>query len=251
MPVGRWKRSPNPEAEPYYRDILDALGQPGCAFCRLSAASASRFLDAVLWEMVNDPEVRAELNEARGYCPQHSRLLVRSGAALGVAILSKGILSTLLDVLASTPIEGAGDSVVQGFLKGVDRQQPSRASAKLVAALEPQVPCPVCLHQQDREREVAATLLAYLDEPGALGLAYERSDGLCLAHFRQALAQASSTAEARALVRVQQLVWERLHGELGEFIRKSDVRFRDEGFGPEKDAWRRALEVFAGSSRAE
>jgi hypothetical protein len=229
-------------------DILEALGQPGCAFCRLSDASARRYLDAVLWEMVNDPEVRAELNAARGYCPNHGQLLARAGAALGVAILTRGVLSTLLDVLASSPVEPARDSVVQGRLRGTDRKGPFRGTAKLVEALEPQRPCPVCRVQWDRERELATTLLTYLDEPGDLGQAYERSAGLCLAHFRQTLCQASSPGEAQALVRVQRLVWERLDGELGEFIRKSDVRFREEGFGDEKDAWRRALEVLCGSS---
>jgi hypothetical protein len=248
MPLNRWKRPANPEAVPYYLDLLEALGQPGCAFCRLSEASARRYFDAVLWEMVNDPQVRAELNAARGYCPQHNRLLERAGAALGVAILSKGVLRTLLDVLASTPIETAGDSVVQGLLRGVDRSGPSRVTAKLVAALEPQLTCPVCLHQRDRERELSSVLLAYLEDPGTLGAAYEISDGLCLGHFRQTLSQASSPREAQALVRLQRLVWDRLHGELEEFIRKNDVRFREEGFGPEKDSWRRALAALGGSS---
>lgn len=248
MPLGRWKRAPKPETVSYYLDILKALGEPGCAFCRLSHASANRYLDAVLWELVNDPEVRAELNAARGYCPNHGQLLARAGAALGVAILSRGVLRTLLDVLASGPVEPARDSVVQGFLRGADRNGPSRVTAKLVEALEPQRLCPACLHQQERERELAITLLTYLDEPGDLSEAYQHSAGLCLAHFRQALCQASSPEEAKALVRVQRLVWERLDGELGEFIRKSDVRFREEGFGDEKDVWRRALEVLCGSS---
>jgi len=215
----------------------------------LSEASAGRYLDSVLWELVNDPVVRADLNAARGYCPNHARLLARAGAALGVAILSKDVLRTLLDALSSNLVEGAGDSVVQGLLRGTDRNGPSKVTARLVAALQPQRPCPVCLHQRDREREFANTLLAYLDQPGALGQAYQQSDGLCLPHFRQVLSQASVPREAKALVRVQRSVWERLHGELGEFIRKSDVRFRDEGFGPEKDSWRRAIEALGGSSR--
>jgi hypothetical protein len=249
MFLGRRKQASNPEAAPYYLDILEALRQPGCAFCRLSEASANRYLDAILWEMVNDLEVRAELNAARGYCSDHVRLLARAGAALGVAILSKDVLRTLLDVLAANPIEDADDSVVQGLLRAADRNAPSKVAAKVVAALEPQRPCPVCRHQQDRERELTTTLLAYLDGLGALAQAYHSSDGLCLPHFRQVLSQASSAKDARALIRVQQAVWQRLHGQLGEFIRKSDVRFREEGFGPEKDSWRRAIEAFGGRDR--
>jgi hypothetical protein len=226
---------------PYYLDILQALGQSGCAFCRLLEASANRYLDAVLWEMVNDPELRAELNAARGYCPDHGWLLARTGAALGVAILSKDVIRTLLDVLAANPLESPPRVARRG--------EPSRVTAKVVAALEPQRPCPVCQHQRDRERELAVTLLAYLDEPEAMAQAYQASNGLCLPHFRQVLSQASSVKEARALIRAQEAVWQRLHGELGEFIRKSDVRFRGEGFGPESDSWRRALEALGGRDR--
>jgi hypothetical protein len=78
------------DAVPYYHEIREAFGQPGCPFCRLLARSADRYLDAVLWEQVNDTTVRSELNQARGYCPQHGWMLVRAGAALGVAILTRG-----------------------------------------------------------------------------------------------------------------------------------------------------------------
>ena len=74
----------------YYHALQEAFGQPGCPLCRLLADGADRLLDAVLWEMVNDPALRQELNQARGYCPRHTWLLVREGAALGVAILSRG-----------------------------------------------------------------------------------------------------------------------------------------------------------------
>ena len=109
-------------AAPYYHEIREAFGQPGCPLCRLLARSADRYLDAVLWEQVNDIGVRSELNQARGYCPQHGWLLVRAGAALGVAILTRGVVKTLLDVLASNPIQDEADSVFQnpGFKSSGD-----------------------------------------------------------------------------------------------------------------------------------
>jgi hypothetical protein len=42
---------------------------------------------------------------------------------------------------------------------------------------------------------------------------------------------------------------ETLRAELGEFIRKNDYRFINEGFGAERDAWRRAVATGAGKKR--
>jgi len=44
-------------------------------------------------------------------------------------------------------------------------------------------------------------------------------------------------------------LWERLAGQLGERIRKSDYRFRDEPWGQEGDAWRRAIPALVGARR--
>jgi hypothetical protein len=234
------------DAVPYYRDIREAFGQSGCPFCRLLSRSADRYLDAVLWEMVNDTAVRDELNQARGYCQQHSWMLVRAGAALGVAILTRDVIKTLLGVLESSPVGEVRGRVLQSLRRSRDKGAVSGATAPLVAELLPQVPCPVCAHSLSLEQDYAKTLLAHLDDPGALAQVYRRSDGLCLPHFRQTLAQATSSTDARTLVATQQAVWEQLHAELSEFIRKKDYRYRDEPFGDEKDAWRRALESVAG-----
>jgi hypothetical protein len=233
-------------AAPYYHEIREAFGQPGCPLCRLLARSADRYLDAVLWEQVNDIGVRSELNQARGYCPQHGWLLVRAGAALGVAILTRGVVKTLLDVLASNPIQDEAESVFQSLRRSLDRDLASRPAARLVAELSPQRPCPVCSLLESKEEDYISTLVAHLDGPGSLADAYRTSDGLCLPHFRRTLARAPSGAEARLLSAAQQAVWQRLHDDLGEFIRKSDYRFRGEPFGDEKDAWLQALEAISG-----
>ncbi len=239
-------RTENPNSVPYFLDIREAFAHPGCAFCRLLARSANRYLDAVLWEMVLDPELRAELNEARGYCSDHGWLLARPGSALGVAILMQHVIKTLMTVVESKPVEGVSIPILENMRRGLAKDYVSKSTAPLVAELEPQTQCPVCTHVEAREKEFADTLLAHLDEPGNLAGDYLASDGLCLEHFRLTLARALSPAQARTLVVVQQSVWQRLHDELGEFIRKKDHRFKDEPFGSEKDSWRRALEAISG-----
>ncbi len=55
-----------------YYDLRDALGQPGCPVCRLTARDADRYLDGLLWEHVNDPGVRVQVREAQGFCRDHA-----------------------------------------------------------------------------------------------------------------------------------------------------------------------------------
>jgi hypothetical protein len=234
------------DAIPFYHEIREALGQPGCPLCRLLTRDADRQLDAVLWELVNDPDARTELNQARGYCQQHGWMLVRAGAAVGVAILMRDVVRTLLETVASNPVASAPGSVLGDLVRGRNKDPRARRTAKLVAALSPQIPCPVCARLEPRERDYLRTLLAHLEAPGALADVYHNSDGLCLAHFRQALAHTRSTGEAETLIAAQKAVWQKLHAELDEFVRKSDWRFRDESYGAEKDAWRRALAAVSG-----
>ena len=80
----------NSDAIPYDRELREALDAPGCALCYLTVGSAVRYIDTLLWQMVNEPDVRAALNAARGYCNFHAWMLPRRGGALGVAILMHG-----------------------------------------------------------------------------------------------------------------------------------------------------------------
>lgn len=235
------------DAVPHYHDIRQALDQPGCPLCRLLTDRADRFLDTVLWELVNDTEVRAELNQARGYCQPHAWLLVRKGSALGIAILMRDVVNTLLQVAGATVVGGKSESVLESFRRSLDRNRISTVSALLVEDFSPQRPCPACEQVAATEKDCIDTLLKHLDGPGALLDPYRASDGLCLPHFRRVLASASSGGMAKSLVSAQQEIWQRLHDDLGEFIRKNDVRFRDESFGAERDSWRRALESVSGA----
>jgi hypothetical protein len=234
------------QAEPYYRDLEVALGQPGCPVCRLLADGADRYLSGVLWEMVLDRVVRAEINKARGYCQQHGWLLDRVGAALGAAILTRGIIKTLLDELESHPVRGTTESARNSLRRSLCRKQPSGATAGLITAIEPQRRCPLCTYLEDLEGHITATLVAHLEELDGLASAYRHSDGLCQTHFRQALASVPSAAAGRTLAEAQSAIWRRLYDELGEFIRKKDFQHKGETFGPERDSWRRALAAISG-----
>jgi hypothetical protein len=129
--------------------------------------------------------------------------------------------------------------------------QPNPASAPLVEALAPQIPCPVCVAVQKSENYLIQALVKHLTGPDNLAAAYQASDGLCLPHFRLAVAAVPHEESFTALVEAQKAVWLRLRADLAEFIRKNDHRFRGEQFGVEGDAWLRAIEAVSGAPPAK
>jgi hypothetical protein len=78
---------------------------------------------------------------------------------------------------------------------------------------------------------------------------YEASDGLCLPHFRRALALVRKEATYDALMRVQRAVWQRLVDQLAESIRKNDYRNLDEAWGEEAGSWLRGIAALVGARR--
>ena len=228
-------------------DLRDALAQPGCAVCRLKADSADRFLDGLLYESVNDPGIRREVSQARGFCYLHAWGLVRAGRSLGVAILLRDVLRSTLADLERTPFRAPALLSVRRVQEALDTRQPAAATAELVARLEPQAPCPACVWAEKMEGIYVEGLLKHLLGQEGLLAAYESSDGLCLPHLRRALAHMRDERAFEALVAAQRAIWERLAGDLSEFIRKNDHRFHHEPWGEERDAWLRAVAALAGA----
>lgn len=231
---------------PYLDELVAALGRPGCALCRLLDDTAERFVDAVLFEMVNDLSVREELNAARGFCRRHAPLLVRTGSALGAATMIQGVVKTLLRELDAGGIETQPPSRLRDLMRagGVGGAHP--AAERLAAALAPQTPCPVCAHETTYAGHYIETFLRQTTPDGPLAAAYRVSDGLCLPHFRAVVGRAMPGPALATLVAAQRAVWERLNRELDEFLRKSDYRFQKEPMGAERDSWQRAISAVSG-----
>lgn len=205
------------------RELLEALGEAGCPICRLGQEVAKRFLDVLLYEGVNDPGLRTELRASRGMCHRHAWEMAEiQGGALGIAIIQRDVLNS-----AIKEIEGSDNPAER---------------------LGPQRSCPACAQEEEMERLYPSELLRSLDD-AQLGPAFAASAGLCLPHLRQALTLAKGEKRAEALLDAQRAIWQRLLGELSEFIRKNDYRFTAEGFGAEGDSWLRALAALSGDRR--
>lgn len=231
---------------PYYDDIIEAMAGTGCAFCTLQLRAAERYIDALLWESVNDPRIRREVSAARGFCNHHAWLLVRPGGALSSAIIYKDVVQSAARIVQNPP--AAAGSFWQRVWARLGGR--TRHADALVAALSPQQPCPVCINAGEIDAHLSETVLAALAKSNDVLQHYQASSGLCLHHFRTLLSHVRRPAQRDALLAVQLEVWAALNVELAEFIRKNDHQFRGEKFGAERDAWERAIALTSGPQPA-
>lgn len=216
-----------------YFELRDALLEGGCPLCRLGSRAATRYIDTLNYEGVNDPGLRRVLRNAHGLCHDHAWEWTHlRGAPLGVAIVYQNLVKDLI---------AAMEQAQTGPARG-RRQAPT---ARLTSATR----CPACHAQDEAVKRYAQTLLAYLDTP-EVAAGYAQAGGLCLPHLRSVLVQAGD-AQAHTLKAWQLAIYRNLNEELAEFIRKHDHRFSHEPFGAEKDAWLRTVAVFTGEASRE
>jgi len=231
-----------PESRAYYHDLREACATGGCPLCAVADRSAESFINALLWETVTDVDARRRVVAAYGFCREHGWRLDRPGGVGGAAIMLHDVIKALAAALDDPGAQPAGGSMW-------DRLRGRRSGETGEAILQPAAECPVCVHVRRIEADAAQALLVYLT-PGAHTLVepFTASNGLCLAHLRLALTQPGKAAAHTTLVAAQRTIWQRLQGELAEFIRKQDVQFRGESYGSERDAWERALKITSGPS---
>lgn len=149
------KPSPTAQAE-----ALRDLATSGCPGCRAGALAERRFVSAFEAELYTDPILLRQLGQSLGFCPPHSRLLLRRAEA-----------STVL----RGPDAYVVSTVMTQLAKGVT-PRPAR-------------PCPACVSQVGSEEGSSWFIMRTLDTP-AVANAYRTGGGFCLPHAVTALANA-------------------------------------------------------------
>lgn len=239
-------------APPYsYFELLDACQKPGCPICTLGHAAARRNIQTLVYEGVNDYGVRAKLRESLGYCYEHAWLLPEGGesAALGIAIIHRDLLNTVRQSLEKIKYDKSTRrkfrSIVADTISPNDRLGEDPRTARYLPTT---ASCPACMDRLKVENLAFKSLIDALEkEDKPMITALEHSAGLCLPHLRQSLEEVRGLPSFSTLVNISKAQIEVLIGELDEFIRKNDHRFRDEKItAQERDSWRRALERMVG-----
>lgn len=224
-----------------FYELLEAQSLAGCPICRLAHKATRRYLDSILYEAVLDPDVRMKLKSSRGFCSQHVQMLTHMpGRALGIALIYRDIIRATL-----TAADAAAPNAPASFVTRLfHRARRTRADT---GRLIPQQQCPACAIGATAESDFTTVLLAHLSD-GELYQAYSEGEGLCLPHLMQSIAQADTTETLQHLLRPQLQRYQAMLGDLDEFIRKRDHRYRGEEYGDEGDVWLRAMNAVVGGA---
>ena len=204
-----------------YFEIIDTCQRRGCPLCRLRAGFVQRSLGSLLYENVNDPDIRERLRRSLGWCAQHASLLpgADQSPALGVAIITQDLVHLCLSTLSN--------------------KHPERG-------LTPTDACPACQYEAEVEDLLGWNVAAHLDRR-ELREALQASDGICVPHVRAILPRLGDKEARSFLLSLTRQKLQALDDRLGMLIRHHDYRFNQDPMDEEeRDSWMRALRMLSG-----
>jgi hypothetical protein len=227
-----------------YYNLYDALAQTGCPICRLSAQGLERYLAHLLYECVNDLDVRESIRLSQGFCQEHAWRMQARGDPLGIAIIHQDILTNILRALSGERPREAGSLTWAGLAKLMPRAV-TDVARRLADRVAPLGRCPACQKRDEIERAYLDTLIQHLSDQRLLSR-LRNTDGLCWDHFRCALQLVHDEPTLDLLVEIEVSQLQDLRDELAEFIRHHDYHWSDSRSGPEGDSWIRAVAKVSG-----
>ena len=213
-----------PDAQTIYEFRL-ACHKPGCPICTLVQRAGARYIEGIFSESLLDPDARKKLVESTGFCYQHSWLSInlKLSDALGHAILYKDLVGNAINTIEENGKNGG---------------------LQLSNSLDTEIPCPACLIEETTTVRIIDSVKLALGDRGFVD-EYKQSNGLCIPHLRRIL-QSIDWKKKEIVLDHQRTCMESLKGELADFIRKSDYRFREEAIGKEGDSYKRAADMIKG-----
>ena len=208
-------------------NLKEALDGKLCPICKLAGDAGRRYLDMLLHERVNDGGTRQQLARSHGFCALHTDLLLETGGYgchAKIALLYKDQVDVLAEAMAQLPDKGD----ITGEMTS---------------------DCRVC-RSVARTEALYTELLADRLRQEAIRASYRAGPALCLRHF----CRVYDVAEPPVRTFLRESHAARLRGlsqDLAEFVRKSVSANQGdpEPFGAERDAWLRALRLYAGALR--
>lgn len=229
-----------------FHDLIEACEQSGCPVCRVEGRILERYIENLFYESVNDIKTRERLRASLGFCREHARMATdrRLGNALGFAIIYQDVITNILRGLEKDAV-APNSFRLPALLKQVP-EQVSATVQRVLYALTPHKHCLVCQQQEKTTQLVVSALVEGLTEP-QLADALRSSNGLCIPHLKKTFESVRDITTSDLLLSIHRAQLESLRGELAEFIRKNDYRFKDEGIGAEGDSWRRAVNKLTGN----
>jgi hypothetical protein len=221
-------------------ELEEALRQRGCAVCRLVERAGSSYLEYLLYDLVNDPDVHKEFRASLGLCGRHAQRMLEKGDGLGVAILYGAAVKELLGLLSRIP----------------DAPRPQTSVARLLgrpARMDPAIPepgdgCMVCNAEGEAEKRYVRVLLDGAEDGSFEEGLLDGRGSVCVRHLSRASMLAGGWLPP-ALIDASREALRDLEADLGRYVWHSDYRFRKEPWGKERDSWKRVVERMLGPRR--
>jgi hypothetical protein len=218
-----------PDAQTIY-ELRLACNKSGCPICTLVQRAGARYIEGTFNESMLDPVVRQKLVDSIGFCYEHSwqSINLKLSDALGQAILYQDLVNDATKTIVANE---------------------KNTGSQLASALDPVTACPACrIEDATLERIINSMVIALRDQDFVAE--FKQSSGLCIPHLKRLLPNLDGKRQATVLGH-QRARMESLKGELAEFIRKCDYRFRDEVIGKEGDSYKRAADMVKGKHRPD
>jgi hypothetical protein len=244
-----------PVKDPTAFELLRALQEkPSCPVCQLTLLKVEKYMDALVYESVNDIAVRERLRRSLGWCAPHGRQWLRQGDALGTALIYNDIFTQVQKTLESfagdSGSEASTGTPKQGLVGRLQtmlgRNGGSSVGQALADALEPSGPCPACRQSAEVEQRLLASCAGALEHPDFAAAYSKHPTGLCLPHLRSVLRMVPGDPAALALASVHAAISRATRSQLEEVIRKSDYRYSAEPAGDEFTVPPRSVEQAGG-----
>jgi len=238
-------------------NLEDAMKQSGCPLCYLNREVAKHSLESLLWENVNDPATRENINAALGFCPTHTQLLVmielsNSGPVLGVNLIYEHLARIVGDDLSHARRRLGYNPFAKSRLNELLIKKPRKSKNSIFGKKER---CLICKLVDQTDLDFLAALFEDLNsDKSHLARALLKSDGLCLKHLEIGLENfASRYAKAAELLVTDSVKRLAAQSErMKEYIRKCNWEYRAEKMTPEEAiAWKKALTFFTGLPASE
>ncbi len=227
-----------------YYNLHDAFAENGCPICRLCTKAVDRYLEHLLYESVNDFDVRRNIRQSQGFCRKHAWQLLQRGDLLGIAIIHQDIILTIQRMLRREQRNRLRLSRAQ-WLRRVLRETVAQAAHRLATSLAPLRQCPACQKSIEVQGAYLETLLQHCADP-QLQAAWRTSDGLCWPHIQYTIGLIRQEETLVLLMDLELAHFAHLGSELREFIRRHDYRLGSRDFGSESDSWARAVTKVSG-----
>jgi len=213
-----------------YFKVLEALQKSkGCFFCDLIKKVSFKYLDALLYEKVNDGGVRKELLKSKGFCHRHAHELVSIGGALGIGIIYDAQMSHFLEFIdlnkkRITRRNRKGTLDVCGSADGNDGNGRKGLSYLWFGKNR----CPACRVENEAIKRYFKIFIDSLKTEKEMRDAFESFGTLCVPHFLKLLDYTGNTEMREYIIEQEEKKIKDLKAVLKEFIRKQDYRFKEE-----------------------